>query len=85
MHSAQVALQDPSPIDLAHLLGVAGTFMVMALSYVNQIAPRDNRQAPPLPAELPYVAAVVPTYGEPLDGKRQDSERKRAVARVSLR
>lgn len=67
VHSTQVALRDPSPIDLAHLLGVAGTFTVMALSYVNQIAPKDNRQAPPLPAELPYVAAVVPTYGEPLD------------------
>ena len=67
VHSAQVALRDPSPIDLAHLLGVTGTFAVMVLSYVNQIAPRDNRQAPPLPAELPYVAAVVPTYGEPLN------------------
>ncbi len=67
VHSAQVALRDPSPLDVLHFVGVAGTFAVMALSYVNQVAPRKNTQAPPLPADLPHVAAVVPTYDEPLD------------------
>src|SRR3990170_860767 len=50
---------------LVHLVGVTGTFVVMTISYLNQVMPRNNKQSPPLPHDLPYVAAVIPTYGEP--------------------
>jgi cellulose synthase (UDP-forming) len=67
LHSIDVALQTRSLIAVMHVVGITGTYIVMVLSYINQILPRDNRAAPPPPAELPHVAAVVPTYGEPLE------------------
>ncbi len=66
VHSFTVLAAHFSVIALMHFVGILGTFSVMALSYVNQFTPRNNRQAPPLPDELPYVAVVVPTYGEPV-------------------
>lgn len=67
LHSFQVMQKDPSIIAFIHLVGISGTFFTMALSYINQLNPRSNNQAPPLPEELPYVVAVIPTYGEPVD------------------
>ena len=67
LHSIDVAFQTGSTIALLHVVGITGTYAVMVLSYLNQMRPRDNRTAPPLPAELPHVVAVVPTYGEPVD------------------
>lgn len=66
LHSIQVTFAAPSLPAVLHLIGFAGTLLVMTLSYVNQLAPRDQREPPSLPADLPYVAAIVPTYGEPL-------------------
>ncbi len=67
IHSFDMLVEYFSLIALIHFVGILGTFSVMALNYINQFTPRNNRQAPPLPDELPYVAAVVPTYGEPVD------------------
>lgn len=67
IHSFSVTWQAPSPIAIVHLIGFSGTFLVMALSYVNQFAPRNSRPHQLPPADLPYVAAVIPTYGEPID------------------
>jgi cellulose synthase (UDP-forming) len=67
VHSLQITLQYPSLLAVIHLLGFFGTFVILVLNYVNQIKPKDNRTPPPLPTHLPYVAAVVPTYGEPYD------------------
>ncbi len=67
LHSIDVALETRSLIAMMHLVGIGGTYTVMVLSYINQILPRDNRAAPPPPADLPHVAAVVPTYGEPAE------------------
>ena len=67
LHSLQVFWADRSPIAIVHFFGIAGTFLLMALNYANQTRPRDNVVGPPPPADLPYVAAIVPTYGEPCD------------------
>jgi hypothetical protein len=67
IHSFQVTLQHFSILALIHLIGFTGTFFVMILNYTNQITPKNNKMAPPLPNDLPYVAAVIPTYGEPYD------------------
>lgn len=65
--SIQTARELQSPLAIAHLVGFAGTFGVMIINYVNQINPRNHVEAPPLPARLPAVAVVIPTYGEPYD------------------
>ncbi|NNJ10698.1 glycosyltransferase [Chloroflexales bacterium ZM16-3] len=67
IHAAQVMIAHPSPASIVHLLGFTGTLSVMTLNYINQTLPRHNTAPPPLPAELPYVAAIIPTYGEPVD------------------
>lgn len=66
VHSYQSLLAAPSLPAALHFVGFLGTLLVMSLSFVNQMAPRNNKMAPPLPASLPYVAAVIPTYGEPV-------------------
>ena len=65
IHSFWVTVEHFSLIALLHLIGVTGIFLVMNLNYINQMTPKSNKQAPPLPDELPYIAAVIPTYGEP--------------------
>lgn len=65
--SLQITRDLPSPLAIAHLVGFAGTFAVMIVNYVNQLSPKNHVEAPPLPARLPAVAVVIPTYGEPYD------------------
>ena len=65
IHSFWITVEHFSVISLLHLIGVTGVFLVMTLNYINQINPKSNTQAPPLPTVLPYVAAVIPTYDEP--------------------
>lgn len=67
IHSVQIARAHPTILTFAHLFGFLGTFIVMVINYINQIRPRNNKVPPPLPAQLPPVAVVVPTYGEPYD------------------
>jgi cellulose synthase (UDP-forming) len=67
LHSYQAMLAAPSLPAVLHFIGFTGTLLVMTLSFINQLAPRHNHHAPPLPDELPFVAAVIPTYGEPVD------------------
>ena len=66
LHALQVTLENFSFITALHLLGTFGTFWVMVLSFINQLRSKNNKVPRPMPKELPYVAAVVPTYGEPL-------------------
>lgn len=65
LHSLDVVIHSFSLLALIHLIGVSGTFAVLVVSYINQITPRSQTQAPALPDELPTVAAVIPTYNEP--------------------
>ncbi len=65
LHSFQVTVEHFSLIALLHLIGVMGTVSIMILNFVNQMMPRSNHHPPPLPDELPHVAVVIPTYGEP--------------------
>jgi len=67
LHSVQVTLQSFSLIALIHLCGVTGMFIATVLSYFNQLLPKNHKVAPPLPQELPHVAVIIPTYGEPVD------------------
>ncbi len=67
IESLQIALKQPSIVSWMHLIGFTGVFLVLLINYVNQIRPRDNKIPPPLPTKLPYVAMVVPTYGEPYE------------------
>lgn len=71
LHSYSVLVESPSPTAAMHFIGIAGIYLVMVIGYINQITPRNNVEVPPLPASLPYVAAVIPTYGEPIDVLRQ--------------
>ncbi len=65
VHSFLVTLHFFSVIALIHLIGVIGVSLVMVLSYINQALPKHHKTAP-LPLEpLPYVAVIIPTYGEP--------------------
>lgn len=65
IHSFHIMLEAPSILATLHFIGFCGMFLAMALNTLNQTKPKDHKTAPPLPDELPYVAAVVPTYGEP--------------------
>ncbi len=65
LHSLFVTIHSFTLIALIHLIGVAGMFTVTMLSYFNQFLPRNHKTAPPLPPELPYIAVIIPTYGEP--------------------
>lgn len=67
IHTFQVTFEHFSVAALTHLIGFTGTFLVMTLNYINQITPKSNKTAPPLPQEVPYVAAIIPTYGEPYE------------------
>jgi cellulose synthase (UDP-forming) len=66
LHSFQVMWEGLTVTAVIHFVGVLGIFGVMVLNYVNQLLPKNNRVPPTLPAELPVVAAVIPTYNEPL-------------------
>jgi cellulose synthase (UDP-forming) len=65
IHSLEVTVQAVSLIAVIHLIGVTGVSLVMVLGYINQILPKSNKVAPPLPADLPHVAIIIPTCGEP--------------------
>lgn len=65
IHSLMVLIEDRSLIALIHWVGITGTYLVMALNYTNQFMPKNNTVPPPLPDDLPPVAVIVPTYGEP--------------------
>jgi cellulose synthase (UDP-forming) len=67
LHSFEITLEQFSLIALLHLIGVTGSFFVIVINFFNQMMPKSHRQPPPLPEELPYIAAVIPTYGEPYD------------------
>src|SRR5258706_5467518 len=64
-HSFDVLESHFSALALIHFIGVAGMYFVILINYSNQIRPRSNTAAPPLPNDLPYVAAVIPTFNEP--------------------
>jgi cellulose synthase (UDP-forming) len=65
--SVYLAWQEPTPITVLHAVAVAWNTLMIALGVFNQLAPRDQRVAPPAPEPLPQVAAVIPTYGEPIE------------------
>ena len=66
IHSFLVMLEEFSIITLLHFIGTLGIFSVMILSFINQLRTKNNKDPRPLPEELPFVAAIVPTYGEPI-------------------
>ncbi|HMO58308.1 MAG TPA: cellulose synthase catalytic subunit [Roseiflexaceae bacterium] len=67
LHSFMVLQAHPSLVSVIHFLGFSGCFFVMTVNYINQITPHNSRVAPPLPGRLPAIAAVIPTYGEPVE------------------
>jgi cellulose synthase (UDP-forming) len=67
IHSFQVMTQRPSLISAAHFIGITGMVAGLMLNYVNQVNPKNRIIAPPLPYQLPQVAVVIPTYGEPYE------------------
>jgi cellulose synthase (UDP-forming) len=66
LHSFEVTRAEVTVTAVIHLIGVLGIFVVMVLNYINQAFPKNNLVPPPLPVDLPVVAAVIPTYNEPL-------------------
>ncbi len=67
IHSFQAMLAYPSFLAFGHLVGLAAMLLILMINYINQIGPKDSRQAPSLPQAMPPVAVVVPTYGEPYE------------------
>ncbi len=67
LHSLLVTVQSFSFIALIHLVGVTGVFTVTLLGYFNQFLPKSRKVAPALPQDLPHVAVIIPTCGEPLE------------------
>jgi cellulose synthase (UDP-forming) len=61
--------QDTGLVSILHFVGFTGMFISLLLNLHNQLFPKFSRQHLPLPEEdhLPYVAVVIPTYGEPVD------------------
>ncbi|HML24442.1 MAG TPA: glycosyltransferase [Aggregatilinea sp.] len=67
LHTLRVTLDQFDALSLIHLVGFAGMYFVLVINVINQFSPRNNQVAPPLPGELPFVALVIPTYGEPYE------------------
>lgn len=67
LHSFQIMVEDASFLSVIHFVAVTGMVVGLILNYVNQINPKNNTAPPPLPDRLPYVAVVIPTYGEPYE------------------
>jgi cellulose synthase (UDP-forming) len=65
LHSIETALAQPSFVSFLHFFGVTGIIAGMFLNFMNQFDPQNNRPQE-LPDRLPVVAAVIPTYNEPI-------------------
>jgi cellulose synthase (UDP-forming) len=66
LHSFETTISDFSFSALLHLFGITGIIAVTFLNFFNQFTVKNNRQHKPLPAQLPVVVAIIPTYNEPL-------------------
>lgn len=64
--SIVLAWHAPNAVSIIHAVAVTWNAAVTCLSIFNQLWPRDELTAPPLPTDPPEVAAVIPTYGEPI-------------------
>jgi cellulose synthase/poly-beta-1,6-N-acetylglucosamine synthase-like glycosyltransferase len=67
VHSFIILGESFSFINLIHCFGFFGMYLSVCLNFLNQLNPLDVRTAPKVEGYYPYVAAVIPTYGEPLD------------------
>lgn len=67
LYSIETTLAQIHFVSVLHLFGVAGIIASMFLNFLNQFMSQTKRQSPPLPDRLPIVAAVIPTYNEPID------------------
>src|SRR5215212_2642317 len=67
LHSLIIFWTHPTLTATLHAISVVWITAVLMLGIGNQFWRQDNRTAPPLPAELPEIAAVIPTYGEPVE------------------
>ena len=69
IHIYSEFIKVPGPLAALHMVSMTGMYCVLGLNFVNQMNPKRNTGYAPLVhgKELPFVAAIVPTYGEPLD------------------
>ncbi len=65
-HSFEIAITAPSLQTTLHLIAATGMFLSLLLNFINQAFPRYTRKTPEQVGELPHVAVVIPTYGEPV-------------------
>jgi cellulose synthase (UDP-forming) len=66
LHSIETTISHLHFVSLLHLFGVAGIIAGMFLNFLNQFTPQNRQQVQQLPEHLPVVAAVIPTYNEPI-------------------
>ncbi|MCA9912492.1 MAG: glycosyltransferase [Anaerolineae bacterium] len=66
VHSLEMVIHAPSPQTILHFIASTGMYLSLILNFVNQAFPRYTRQTPGQVGELPHVAVVIPTYGEPV-------------------
>lgn len=66
LHSIETTLTHFDFVSVLHLFGVAGVIASMFLNFLNQFKPQNRRQPRQLPEQLPVVAAIIPTYNEPI-------------------
>lgn len=68
LHAYSIMLEDFSILSLMHSIGFTGMYFAVLLNVINQSNPRPTIASPTLDLDrLPYVVAVIPTYGEPVD------------------
>lgn len=65
-HSLEIAITAPSPQTILHFIASTGMYLSLMLNFINQAFPRYTRKTPEQVGELPHVAVVIPTYGEPV-------------------
>jgi len=66
LHSIETTLTHFHFVSVLHLFGLTGVIASLFLNFLNQFKPQNRRQPQQLPEQLPVVAAIIPTYNEPI-------------------
>lgn len=66
LHSIETTISHFNFVSLLHLFAVTGMIAGMFLNFLNQFTPKFKEKSYQHPELLPLIAAVIPTYDEPI-------------------
>lgn len=66
LHSIETTISHFNFVSLLHLFAVTGMIAGMFLNFFNQFTPEYKKPSRQRPKQLPLIAAVIPTYDEPI-------------------